>query len=41
MSERTEVNDMKAILDLQDLQMEAPAAELSSNQSSICCISTH
>jgi hypothetical protein len=32
---------MKAILELQDLQAEAPAGELSSNQSSICCITTH
>jgi hypothetical protein len=31
---------MKAILELQDLQAEAPAAELSSNKSSICCIHT-
>ena len=32
---------MKAILDLQNLRQEAPARELSSQQSSICCIQTH
>lgn len=32
---------MKAILDLQNLEQEAPAAELSSQQSNICCIQTH
>ena len=31
---------MKAILELQNLQQEAPAGELSSNKSSICCIKT-
>jgi hypothetical protein len=32
---------MSTILDLQNLRAETPAGELSSNQSGVCCISTH